>query len=196
MASDDEDAYLYGSEDEAPAPKKQKLEKPEEPQHELLDESEELSDDDVEFVIGDSAPKILTAAPAETANAAPAQTQDQKAGSVAPKADTAKVDVNAVAELDGKKLTLVDLEELKDKPWRIPGADISDYFNYGFDEFTWTAYCHKQDKTRGEFNPQKVMAQMMGGGKKGMMPFPMPPFGKNMPPGPSGMSGYKRDRRN
>ncbi|KAM4549133.1 uncharacterized protein fip1l1a [Odontesthes bonariensis] len=30
------------------------------------------------------------------------------------------------------------------KPWRKPEADISDYFNYGFNEETWSAYCKKQ----------------------------------------------------
>ena len=38
------------------------------------------------------------------------------------------------------------------------GADVTDYFNYGFDEFTWTAYCSKQTNLRNEFNPAKVMA--------------------------------------
>ena len=30
------------------------------------------------------------------------------------------------------------------------GADITDYFNYGFTEETWRLYCEKQRKTRGE----------------------------------------------
>jgi hypothetical protein len=37
------------------------------------------------------------------------------------------------------------------------GADVTDYFNYGFDEFTWTAYCSKQTNLRNEFNPAKIM---------------------------------------
>ncbi|KAK2835871.1 hypothetical protein Q5P01_016355 [Channa striata] len=39
----------------------------------------------------------------------------------------------------------LDLDALK-KPWRRAGADISDYFNYGFDEESWNAYCKKQTK--------------------------------------------------
>lgn len=31
----------------------------------------------------------------------------------------------------------IDIEALADKPWRRAGADISDYFNYGFNERTW-----------------------------------------------------------
>ncbi|KYK61966.1 Pre-mRNA polyadenylation factor Fip1 [Drechmeria coniospora] len=62
-----------------------------------------------------------------------------------------------------------------DKPWRKPGTDISDYFNYGFDEFTWALYAAKQESTRGEFgadvfasNNKKMMDEfnsmmMMGG---------------------------------
>jgi hypothetical protein len=40
----------------------------------------------------------------------------------------------------------------------ITGADASDYFNYGFDEFTWAAYCTKQTNIRKDFNPGNVMA--------------------------------------
>jgi len=65
-----------------------------------------------------------------------------------------------------------------DKPWRKPGTDISDYFNYGFDEFTWTMYAAKQDSVRGEFSQDAVaqnnkkmmedMQMMMMGGMPGM----------------------------
>jgi pre-mRNA 3'-end-processing factor FIP1 len=51
-------------------------------------------------------------------------------------------------------LTPLDLEE-SDKPWRLPGADQTDYFNYGFDEFTWAAYCMKQNALREEAKEQK-----------------------------------------
>ncbi|KAF7690121.1 pre-mRNA 3'-end-processing factor FIP1 isoform X2 [Silurus meridionalis] len=38
--------------------------------------------------------------------------------------------------------------ELEEKPWRRPGADLSDYFNYGFNEDTWKTYCDKQRRLR------------------------------------------------
>lgn len=222
--SDDEDEYLYGS-DEEPSKKKQKVsepaksadEKSKSPQKQSQDEDDEdddeSSDDDIEFVIGESAPKISTVTttlgPLNDTIGAVNDDLDEdekpkKTGTtiVAKDDGSSSVDVNAVAVYEGKPLTQIDLDKLKDKPWRIPGADISDYFNYGFDEFTWTAYCCKQDKLRGEFNPQKVMALMMGGpgGKMPQMPqmpfpfpgmpgFPnmkMPPMGK-MPPMPPGM---------
>ena len=37
----------------------------------------------------------------------------------------------------------------------IPGADITDYFNYGFNEHTWRAYCAKQKQMREEQHLRK-----------------------------------------
>eukprot|EP00462_Mataza_sp_D1_P020836 CAMPEP_0175142852 /NCGR_PEP_ID=MMETSP0087-20121206/13062_1 /TAXON_ID=136419 /ORGANISM="Unknown Unknown, Strain D1" /LENGTH=230 /DNA_ID=CAMNT_0016426767 /DNA_START=22 /DNA_END=711 /DNA_ORIENTATION=+ len=42
------------------------------------------------------------------------------------------------------KVYEIDLDKLTDRPWRKPGADLTDYFNYGFDEDTWREYCNKQ----------------------------------------------------
>ncbi|XP_067239785.1 pre-mRNA 3'-end-processing factor FIP1 isoform X2 [Chanodichthys erythropterus] len=48
-------------------------------------------------------------------------------------------------DLDAEGSVLqVDVESFEEKPWRKPGADLSDYFNYGFNEDTWKAYCDKQ----------------------------------------------------
>lgn len=41
-----------------------------------------------------------------------------------------------------------DAETIKDKPWLKPGADITDYFNYGFTEKTWMKYCEQQRANR------------------------------------------------
>lgn len=43
-----------------------------------------------------------------------------------------------------------DIESFGDKPWNKPGADITDYFNYGFNETTWKEYCNMQ-KRKNEF---------------------------------------------
>lgn len=96
-----------------------------------------------------------------------------------PVAKVPEVDVDAIAEMDGKSILEVDLESLEPKPWRQPGADITEYFNYGFDEFTWTAYCQKQSNIRDEYEPGKVMAGMMGA-MDGSMMAPMNP-GMMMP---------------
>lgn len=64
----------------------------------------------------------------------------------------------------------IDLPE-NDKPWRRPGADVSDFFNYGFDEFTWTLYAQKQEQIKSESQNSKKMFEdmsMMFGGMGGM----------------------------
>ncbi|KAI8915170.1 Fip1 motif-domain-containing protein [Powellomyces hirtus] len=77
-------------------------------------------------------------------------------GTVAPPArppviQKAVVDVDEIGEFDGMELYNLDLESLDDKPWRRPGADITDFFNYGFNEQSWKAYCSKQKRMREEF---------------------------------------------
>ncbi|KAF5117080.1 hypothetical protein DV452_002436 [Geotrichum candidum] len=74
-----------------------------------------------------------------------------------------------------------------ESPWRKPGADITDYFNYGFDEVTWSAYCSKQDKL-SDFTPQKVMS-MLGMGAMEMAMMGAPPMMPGMPAFP-GMPGF------
>lgn len=202
--SDDDDAYLYSSEEEAgPANKKQKVNgdksattndksvepTEEEEQPDDDDSEEESSDDDIDIVIGDTPATSSGSAVQKLAPSTATTEGDGDAQSttiISNNQVKESLDINKVAELDGKPLTQVDLEKLKDKPWRIPGSDISDYFNYGFDEISWTAYCCKQDKLRGEFNPKKLMEQIMGGlnGKKNPMGMPaMPPGMPSMPPG-------------
>lgn len=44
--------------------------------------------------------------------------------------------------------SLLGWYSMVEKPWQKPGADISDYFNYGFDERTWRMYVQKQTALR------------------------------------------------
>ena len=80
-----------------------------------------------------------------------------------------------------------------DKPWRKPGTDMTDFFNYGFDEFTWASYCLKQETLRKEVADQKKQMEdmqnflAMPGGAPGGMPMPgITPAGvpgmQDMPP--------------
>lgn len=55
-----------------------------------------------------------------------------------------QIDPAAVGSMDGRSILDVDLSALADKPWRKPGSDISDWFNYGFDEVSWEAYCYRR----------------------------------------------------
>lgn len=79
-----------------------------------------------------------------------------------------------------------------DKPWRRPGTDITDYFNYGFDEFTWALYASKQEALRSEYDQDKVaennkkmfedMNMMMAmGGLPGMPGMPAAPGAAALP---------------
>ena len=81
-----------------------------------------------------------------------------------------------------------------DKPWRRPGSDITDYFNYGFDEFTWASYCLKQQELRKEAGDQrKQVDEMQTFLTMGLPPIPgAPPQPDAGPPpgsGPPGMPG-------
>jgi len=112
---------------------------------------------------------------------------------------TSKIDVNAkpVYPPAGKAITALDIDaDLpdNDKPWRRPGADVSDFFNYGFDEFTWALYATKQENLRSEFSADKVAQNnkkmmeemssmmMMGGMPMGGMPGMAAPDGNAMTP--------------
>merc|ERR1719160_2476575 len=105
----------------------------------------------------------------EKKTAAPSADQSSAAASKS----TVDIDADPIYPLpsgEGKPITQVtidtDLPD-NDKPWRRPGTDISDYFNYGFDEFTWALYAAKQESLRGEYGQDggnKMMDMMMGGG--------------------------------
>uniref|UniRef100_T1K0D5 Pre-mRNA polyadenylation factor Fip1 domain-containing protein n=1 Tax=Tetranychus urticae TaxID=32264 RepID=T1K0D5_TETUR len=56
------------------------------------------------------------------------------------------LNIEAVANYNGTPIYDLNLDTITDKPWRKPGADITDYFNYGFNEETWKIYCEKQKK--------------------------------------------------
>ena len=47
----------------------------------------------------------------------------------------------------------VDIDTLEEKPWRNAGADLTDYFNYGFTEDTWRLYCARQLEIRRDREP-------------------------------------------
>lgn len=109
------------------------------------------------------------------------------------------IDINAAGQLNGQSIFDVEMDGFEEKPWNQPGADITDYFNYGFTEQTWRQYCLKQKQLREEYGGQKRIAVFDGtampvppfvppvGGKAPVMPPGMPPFpfppGANAPPG-------------
>ncbi|XP_023765690.1 FIP1[III]-like protein isoform X1 [Lactuca sativa] len=42
----------------------------------------------------------------------------------------------------------VNIDVFEQKPWKHPGADITDYFNFGLNEDTWKLYCNQVDEYR------------------------------------------------
>ena len=92
-------------------------------------------------------------------------------GTAYPAQRTSTIDVNGnpVYPGAGKEILSVDMEAdmaEEQKIWRRPGEDQSDYFNYGFDEFTWEMYRQRQATMAQTLQQQKndmvQMQQMMG----------------------------------
>lgn len=156
------------------------------------------SDSEVEFLLGPTKPgrpepdarepekkKAVVQEPesADATNPEPEDTVPASSAATAPLAAPQKgtLDIDAIGTLNGQPIVQFPPSSFADKPWRRPGADISDYFNYGLDEFTWMAYCNRQDKLRAHFTAPQLM-QSMG---MPMMPaqFMMPPMGMPMPMG-------------
>ncbi|XP_039398528.1 pre-mRNA 3'-end-processing factor FIP1 isoform X9 [Mauremys reevesii] len=162
---DEEEEWLYGDENEPERPEEQKPSAPPPSANEeeaaengvvktKVTEAEDDSDsdsddddeDDVHVTIGD----IKTGAPQYGYGTAPVNLNIKTGGRVygSSGAKVKGVDLDAPGSINGVPLLEVDLDSFEDKPWRKPGADLSDYFNYGFNEDTWKAYCEKQKRIR------------------------------------------------
>ena len=94
-------------------------------------------------------PAMMGAAPA---TAIPITTAAMQASAAAKATQAKGIDLEAPGVINDGPTYDYDLEGVKDedKPWRKPGADITDYFNYGFNEETWIGYCMKQKRLRQE----------------------------------------------
>nr|POE97789.1 pre-mrna polyadenylation factor fip1 [Quercus suber] len=123
-----------------------------------------------------------------------------------PEVRTSKLDISTIPTwpANGKLITDLDIDaDLAEhsKPWRLPGTDQTDFFNYGFDEYNWVQYCMRQQQMGGLIEGQKAedaqMKAMLGGmgggppGGGGAMPPGMPP-GMPAMPGMPGMEDMQR----
>ncbi|XP_012706810.2 pre-mRNA 3'-end-processing factor FIP1 isoform X1 [Fundulus heteroclitus] len=112
------------------------------------DSDSDDDDDDVRVTIGD----IKTGAPQYTTYGAPPVNLNIKTTGSRPYGQVNTklkgVDLDAPGNINGIPVLEVDMESFEEKPWRKPGADLSDYFNYGFNEDSWKAYCEKQKRLR------------------------------------------------
>ena len=76
------------------------------------------------------------------------RTNHSDSSNVVAAAVKAGLDINVIGQHEGIDIIDVDLDSFEDKPWRKAGADITDYFNFGFNEQSWKAYCDKQKMFR------------------------------------------------
>jgi pre-mRNA 3'-end-processing factor FIP1 len=66
-------------------------------------------------------------------------------------------DFETPGTVNGMSAIEFNIDGLEDKPWRKPGADITDYFNYGFTEETWRAYTERQKRMRFESGGPQII---------------------------------------
>ena len=115
---------------------------------------------------------------------------DDKPGTEYPARHTSKLDPNGnpIHSSTGNPILSTDFDTdfptESTKPWRKPGADISDYFNYGFDEFTWASYCLKQQQMPKEIKEINNQAEQMKAFVEGIPGGSMPGMG-SVPTGPA-----------
>ncbi|XP_031746558.1 pre-mRNA 3'-end-processing factor FIP1 isoform X1 [Xenopus tropicalis] len=101
------------------------------------DSDKDSDDDDVKVTIGD----IRTGLPYCMTSEGNPRTSRGYGSSVGKQRG---IDLTSPGCINGLPVLEVDLDSFEEKPWRKPGADLSDYFNYGFNEATWKVYCEKQ----------------------------------------------------
>ncbi|KAI3771849.1 hypothetical protein L6452_03020 [Arctium lappa] len=53
-----------------------------------------------------------------------------------------------------KTIFEVDIDGFEEKPWRLQGIDISDFFNFGLNEESWKEFCKQLDQFRLEATMQ------------------------------------------
>lgn len=116
-----------------------------------MDTDDSDDDDDINVVIGDikSGPSyniIKQRGPIVQPQTAPAAPGPDKAKQPAGKFSIDEFE--SVGTINGVPAHEFSIDSLDEKPWRKPGADITDYFNYGFNEETWRAYCERQKRMR------------------------------------------------
>uniref|UniRef100_UPI00398E4082 pre-mRNA 3'-end-processing factor FIP1-like isoform X2 n=1 Tax=Pristiophorus japonicus TaxID=55135 RepID=UPI00398E4082 len=114
------------------------------------DSDSDSDDDDVKVTIGN----IKTGAPQYMGTPMNLNLKSGRPyGSSAAKLHSRGIDLDAPGSINGIPVLEADMDVFEDKPWRKPGADLSDFFNYGFNEETWKAYCEKQRRLQLGLDP-------------------------------------------
>ncbi|XP_057827288.2 FIP1[V]-like protein isoform X1 [Cryptomeria japonica] len=53
-----------------------------------------------------------------------------------------------------KTIFEIDIDSFEEKPWKLPGIDITDFFNFNLDEDGWKQYCRQLEQLRLEATMQ------------------------------------------
>nr|CAG4636452.1 EOG090X0BVA [Eubosmina coregoni] len=120
-------------------------EKPNEEQEGIDSEDDDESDDDVKITIGD-----ITAGPASYTAFNVKRGPGSAPQGMGEKSKFTMDEFEGSMAINGVPAHEFSVDSQEEKPWRKPGADITDYFNYGFNELTWQAYCERQRRMRME----------------------------------------------
>lgn len=110
----------------------------------------------------------------------------------------ARTEAQKAQDLPPMTIYQVDIDSLPEKPWRRPGANLSDWFNYGFDERSWSLWCskrHEMERTREDLPSteasESAEASMLPPGFSGGMPdFSALLGGGMLPPVPPPMQAW------
>ncbi|XP_021950673.1 pre-mRNA polyadenylation factor FIP1 [Folsomia candida] len=122
------------------------------------DDDDDDDDDGVQVVIGDTKPSAAAAGQTPFGGTGvgvagvkrPAPAPDKKG-------KFAVEDFETPGTINGNLALEFSIDGLEEKPWRKPGADITDYFNYGFTEDTWRAYTDRQKRMRFESGGPQII---------------------------------------
>ncbi|KAL5111132.1 Pre-mRNA 3'-end-processing factor FIP1 [Taenia crassiceps] len=92
------------------------------------------------------------------------QARSQQAAAQGQKTLRPGININDPGSIQGVPTIEFNISSLgeDDKPWKRPGADITDYFNYGFTEDTWLQYCEKQKILRQEYANTALKPVLVG----------------------------------
>ncbi|XP_035627681.1 pre-mRNA 3'-end-processing factor FIP1-like isoform X1 [Oncorhynchus keta] len=120
------------------------------------EDSDSDDEDDVKVTIGN----IKTGAPSYMGTGMNLSLKPARcyASAAAIKLQPKGIDIETLGAFNGAPVAEVEMDIFEDKPWRKPGADLSDYFNYGFNEETWKGYCERQRRLQLGLEPSAPLS--------------------------------------
>lgn len=75
--------------------------------------------------------------------------------------DNKPIDIKKDDDFEGVDMKEIEPSFMKEKPWRSSRAKIEHYFNYGFNEATWTDYLSRHSKYNVKYSGSKLLYQLL-----------------------------------